>query len=192
MEPQQSYLNRITIDMPEIVIKDIVREMIGPGWDILNDLQRWIHYDNALSHQEKLKLDRDLSTMLRSHQVSHSAALGSPQLSSLSSTPHQSHSPSLTPSPLDEDIDFAKMFYHVVEFSTYVLEQTQFVFSSKVSRYPGHVKPTIPESLSVNEVIDANYIAGIASRAMCNPGKFLDCSGVNNADFQSFGSMGCE
>jgi len=131
MQDSHNYLRRITANMSKNVVKDIVHEAIGSNWKFLTELEMWTHYDNALSRQEDLALNEKLFNMLRTHEASSHA---SPLLSSGFPTPDPDISCSWSPLPLDDHIDFAPTFYHIVEFSTFVVEQAKYIYSLKFGK----------------------------------------------------------
>jgi len=137
----------------------------------------WTHYDNALSHQEDLILDKKLSNMLRTHEASSHA---SPHLSSGFPTPGLDISHSWSPLPLDDHIDFAPTFYHIVEFSMFVVEQAKYIYSLKFGKSLACNKPKIPVSLPYNEIVDSKYIAKITTKAMLNPSELILQSSPQN------------
>ena len=163
--------------MSEDVVKDIVCKAIGSNWDFLTELEMWTHYDNALSHQEDLILDKKLSNMLRTHEASSHA---SPHLSSGFPTPGLDISRSQSPLPLDDDIDFVPTFYYIVEFSTFVVEQAKYIYSLKFGKSPACNKPKILVSLSYNKIVDSKYIAKITAKAMLNPSELILQSSPRN------------
>jgi len=59
MQDSHNYLGQITANMSEDVVKDVVHKAIGSNWKFLTKLEMWTHYDNALSHQEDLALDKN-------------------------------------------------------------------------------------------------------------------------------------
>jgi len=152
MQDSHNYLGRITANMGEDVVKDVVHKAIGSNWKFLTKLEMWTHYDNALSRQEDLALDKKLSNMLRTHEASSYA---SPPLSSGFPTPGPDISCSRSPLPLDDHINFAPTFYHIVEFSTFVVEQAKYIYSLKFGKSPAHNKSKIPVSFSYNEIVDS-------------------------------------
>jgi hypothetical protein len=105
------------------------------------------------------------------------------RVSSLQSTPSVTcppvNSPVTTPA-LDDIPDFCPAFYHVVEFSKFVVAQAQYLFNVRVQTFPPHIKPRIPRSFSYNEVVDATFIVEIAVEALCNQGEFYVNRGFNN------------
>jgi len=177
MQDSHNYLRQITVNMSEDVVKDIIREAIDSNWDFLTELEMWTHYDNALSCQEDVALDEKFFNMLRTHEASSHA---SPPLSSGFPTPGPdiSHSRSLL--PLDDHIDFVPTFYHIVEFSTFMVEQAKYIYSLKFGKSLAHNKPKIPVSLSYNEIFDSKYIAEITAKAMLNPSELILQSSPQN------------
>ena len=115
--------------------------------------------------------------MLRTHEASSHA---SPPLSSGFPTPGLGISHSQSPLPLDDHIDFAPTFYHIVEFSTFVVEQAKYIYSLKFGKSPACNKPKIPVSLSYNEIVDSKYIAEITAKAMLNPSELILQSSPQN------------
>jgi len=115
--------------------------------------------------------------MLRTHEASSYA---SPPLSSGFPTPGLDISHSQSPLPLDDHIDFAPTFYHIVEFSTFVVEQAKYIYSLKFGKSPACNKPKIPVSLSYNEIVDSKYIAEITAKAMLNPSELILQSSPQN------------
>jgi hypothetical protein len=169
MEAPQ-YLDRITIELSDNQVKDIVQEAFGTSWGTLNELQVWTHYDNAFSRREQLSFDRQLSNWPKPRQA-YLPPNQSPRSSSMRSTPSVASSPASSPAiTLDED--FCPAFDHAIEFSKFVVAQAKYFLHSKQQMCPPSIKPPIPVSLAYNEVIDANFIADIAVKAMSNPGEF--------------------
>ena len=88
--------------------------------------------------------------------------------------PRPRHIMFLVPTPSRwPHIDFAPTFYHIVEFSTFVVEQTKYIYSLKFSKSLAHNKPKILVSLSYNEFVDLRYIAKITAKAMLNPSELI-------------------
>jgi len=170
MQDSHDYLRQITANMSEDIVKDVVHEAIGSNWHFLTELEIWTHYDNALSHQEDLALDEKLFNMLRTHKASSHA---SPPLSSGFPIPGLDISRSWTPLSLDDHIDFAPTFYHIVEFSMFVVEQAKYIYSLKFSKSLARNKPKIPVSLSYNKIVDSKYIAEITAKARLNPSELI-------------------
>jgi hypothetical protein len=177
MQPTQNYLAGITANMKDDVVIDLVRQAMGPDWESLTELAMWTHYEDALSHRDDLRANEQLSALLNKHQASTHSRLSSSGLSSIPPTPDQDISPAPSPSPLDDNVDFAPTFDHILQFSTFVVQQAKYIYSLKASGFPAHVKPRIPTSLSYVEIVDAKYIAEIVSKAMHNPGEF-SCNGI--------------
>jgi len=177
MQDSHDYLRQITANMSEDVVKDIVYEAIGSNWHFLTELEMWTHYNNTLSHQEDLALDKKLSNMLRTHEASSHA---SPPLSSGFPIPDLDILLFQSPLPLDDHIDFVPTFYHIVEFSTFVVEQAKYIYSLKFGKSLARNKPKILVSLSYNEIVDSGYIAGITAKAMLNPSELILQSSPRN------------
>ena len=100
-------------------------------------------------------------------------------VSSLHSTANVTCSPvdsPVTTPAVDDNLDFCPAFYHVIEFSKFVVAQAQYLFAQRVQKLPSNVKRRIPRSFSYNEVVDATFIAEIAVEALCNQGEFYLCT----------------
>jgi len=115
--------------------------------------------------------------MLRTHEASSHA---SPPLSSDFPTPGPDISHSQSPLPLDDHINFASTFYHIVEFSTFVVEQAKYIYSLKFSKSPARNKSKILVSLLYNEIVDSKYIAKIIVKAMLNLSELILQSSPQN------------
>ena len=192
MNSEQDYLQKITINMSDMDVQDVVRSTFGPSWECLNDLEVWTHYDKAYSYRKRLALDQQVSTMIQNQQQGISASSSTLLLSSLESTPVLTESPEDSPAsapPVDATRDFALRFSHAVEFSNFVLAQTRHIYKSSFPGTHSQSKPPIPLSFSYQEVVDAQYIADQASKAMLNPGRF-STNGICCAHVHSFRSMG--
>jgi hypothetical protein len=169
-----AYLAKITVEMTESEVQNIVQQAFGQSWVIMNELEIWTHYDKALSHQDDLRLQKQLATMINTNQSLRLSCNPSPGTLSLDITPSLTASPSLSPGPvptLNKNPDFLPEFDHILEFSTFVVAQAKYFSELKSENGPPIIKPRIPYSLSYNEIVDARYISAIVAQAMSNPGE---------------------
>lgn len=174
MQPSENYLAHITGTMNDDVVMDVVRTAVGPVWESLNDRDRWTEYECGLSHRDELRMQEQLADMFKKHEASVRPPSRSPSFGTIPLTEESNISPSPSTCPPDENYDFAHTFYHVLEYSTFVVEQAKYIHSLNVSGFPARVKPTISKTLSYVEIVDAQYIAGVVSKAMLNPGALRD------------------
>jgi hypothetical protein len=65
MAPPCSYVNHITIDMTDEAVMDIICQSFGSSSGDLTELDIWTHYKDALSCQDQLSWDNELSSMIK-------------------------------------------------------------------------------------------------------------------------------
>lgn len=173
MSQEYKYLDSITLDMTDDDVQEVVRKAFGPLWNDFNDVQVWTHYETALTRRDDLSLDSQLFSLCKRQDATPHPTNADSIVSSLHTTPSldpsASPSKSTTPGP-DELLDLSPAFYEILEFSTFVLAQAQYIYNHKFQNSPAPLKPRIPGSLTYNQVVDAKYISEIAAEAMGNPG----------------------